>query len=62
MTLNLVGNRVLKPLTSFPLGYKDYAEDIDDSKKAYQRLESRLKNVPINHFYIDKGITCHLFA
>ncbi len=55
MTLNLVGNRVLRPLTSFPISYKDSAEELDDSKKGVQKIEGKLKNVAINHFYIDRG-------
>ena len=54
MTLNLVENRVLKPLTSLPMGYRDQAELMDDSRKAI-KLENNLKNAAINHFYIDKG-------
>ena len=56
MTLNLIGNRTLRPLTSLPLEYKDQSEEIDESKKAMILLENKLKNSVINHFYLDKGM------
>ncbi len=57
MTFNLIGNRVFKPLTSLPLDYRDQSEDFVDTKKATLKLENKLRNSPINHYYIDKGMT-----
>ena len=61
MTLNLLGDRVLKPLTTLPLDYKDQSEEFDDSKKVSPRLENKLKNSTINHYNIDKGTLFHSF-
>lgn len=57
MTVNLVGNRMIKPLTSLPIDFKDQSEEFDDSKKVTQKLENKLKNSAINHYYLDKGKT-----
>ena len=45
----------LKRLSMNKICYKDQSDEYEDQKKSGEKIELRLKNNSINHFYLDNG-------